>query len=146
MGVSVKIRKTKGPLTSHILDEVVTRTWVGVSTQLKELVELKYTTYHPVCLVYFCAYTTPRVFKLISKTKWGCGLVWRAMLKNMFANMSAHGGPFFKPIFALKPRDWGGPKKFSDKILRHKMFNIVFVNTHKNWSLAEFQNGLSSII
>ena len=42
------------------------------------------------------------------KTKWGCGLVWRAMLKNGFANFSAHGGPFLKPIFALKPWDRDG--------------------------------------
>ena len=25
------------------------------------------------------------------KTKWDCGLVWRAMFKNFFANISAHG-------------------------------------------------------
>ena len=25
-----------------------------------------------------------------------CGLVWRAMFKNIFANISAHGGLFFK--------------------------------------------------
>ena len=39
------------------------------------------------------------------KTKWGCCLVWRATLKNGFANFSAHGGPFCKPIFALKRWD-----------------------------------------
>ena len=31
------------------------------------------------------------------------GLVWHAMLKHIFANISAQGGSFFKPIFALKP-------------------------------------------
>ena len=31
------------------------------------------------------------------------GLVWHAMLKNIFANISAQDGSFFKPIFALKP-------------------------------------------
>ena len=29
-------------------------------------------------------------------------------LKKMFANISANGGPFFKPIFALKPWDGNG--------------------------------------
>ena len=32
------------------------------------------------------------------------------MFKNIFANISAHGGPFFKPIFALKP--WDGDGRF----------------------------------
>ena len=36
------------------------------------------------------------------------GLVWRAVLKNIFANISAQGGSFSKPIFALKPWDRGG--------------------------------------
>ena len=31
------------------------------------------------------------------------GLVWHALLKNIFVNISAQGGWFFKPIFALKP-------------------------------------------
>ena len=29
------------------------------------------------------------------------GLVWHAMLKHIFANSSAQGGSFFKPIFSL---------------------------------------------
>ena len=29
------------------------------------------------------------------KTKLGCGLVWRSMFKNIFANISAQGGLFF---------------------------------------------------
>ena len=37
------------------------------------------------------------------KTILVCALVWHAMLKHIFANISAQGGSFFKPIFALKP-------------------------------------------
>ena len=49
------------------------------------------------------------------KPKWGCGLVWRAMFKNIFANISGQGGPFFKPIFALKPWDRDGRFEYNKR-------------------------------
>ena len=47
--------------------------------------------------------------------KSGCSLVWPAMLKNGFANFSAHGGPFLKPIFALKPWDRDGHFEYNKR-------------------------------
>ena len=43
------------------------------------------------------------------------GLVWRAMFKNIFANILAHAGPFFKPIFALKPWDRDGRFEYNKR-------------------------------
>ena len=37
------------------------------------------------------------------------------MFKNIFANISAHGGPFFKSIFALKPWDGDGRFEYSKR-------------------------------
>ena len=47
--------------------------------------------------------TTQPEPRYLRKTKLVRGLVWHAMLKHIFANISAQGGSFFKPIFALKP-------------------------------------------
>ena len=52
------------------------------------------------------------------KPKWGCGLVWRAMFKNIFANILGEGGPFFKPIFALKPWDRDGRFEYNKRYKR----------------------------
>ena len=52
------------------------------------------------------------------KTIWGCGLVWCAMLKKSFANFSAHCGPIFKPIFALKPWDRDGRFEYNKRYKR----------------------------
>ena len=51
----------------------------------------------------------------------------------MFANISANGGPFFKPIFALKP--WDG----NDRFEYNKGTNGVFLKSEdfarepQNW-------------
>ena len=43
------------------------------------------------------------------------GLVWHAMSKNIFVNISAQGGSFFKPIFALKPWDQDGRFEYNKR-------------------------------
>ena len=68
-------------------------------------------------IVYKTGHPGPRYLR---KTKWGCGLVWRAMFKNIFANISAHVGPIFKPIFALKPWDGDGRFEYNKRYKRTK--------------------------
>ena len=53
------------------------------------------------------------------------GLVWRAMLKNIYVNISAQGGSFFKPIFALKPWDRDGCFEYNK---RYKQSEKKFVH------------------
>ena len=57
--------------------------------------------------------------RYLRKTKWGCRLVWRAMFKFFFANIMAHNGPFFKPIFALKPWDGDGRFEYNKRYKRN---------------------------
>ena len=56
------------------------------------------------------------------------GLVWRAMLKNIFVNILAQGGSFFKPIFALKPWDQDGCFEYNKRYKRSKKVYDNFVH------------------
>ena len=55
------------------------------------------------------------------------GLVWHSMLKHLFANISAQGGSFFKPIFALKPCVQDGRFEYNKRYKRCKKIYDNFV-------------------
>ena len=56
------------------------------------------------------------------------GLVWHAMLKHIFANISAQGGSFFKPIFALTPWVQDGNFEYTKRYKRSKKNYENFVH------------------
>ena len=57
------------------------------------------------------------------------------MFKNIFANISAHGGPFSKPIFALKP--WDGDGRFEYNKRYKKILPASLKNDFKNPKLRK---------
>ena len=78
---------------------------------------------------------TPQGWDIWEKQNGGCGLVWRATFKNIFANISAQGGPFFKPIFALKPWDREGRFEYNKKYKIRRFFPRASKtqNCRKTW-------------
>ena len=80
------------------------------------------------------------------------GLVWCAVLKYIFANISAQSGSFFKPIFALKPWDWDGHFEYNKKVQtkknKIKKFVLICQKLPQKPKIAEkldliWQNGYS---
>ena len=52
----------------------------------------------------------------------------RYLRKNIFVNISAQGGSFFKPIFALKPWDQDGCFEYNKRYKRSKKVYDNFVH------------------
>ena len=55
------------------------------------------------------------------------------MLKNGFANFSAHCGPFFKPIFALKPWDRDDRFEYNKRYKQSFLKTENFAHEPQKW-------------
>ena len=63
----------------------------------------------------------------------GCSLLWCAMFKHIFENISTQGVPFFKPIFALKPWDQDGRFEYKKNGTNGGYKNLKFCPEFQKW-------------